>query len=167
MIGSRQRSLPDNIHHNRQTCMPTVGFETAISSVQRAQTGRPLRSASLPVWDLKRVNTAECEWQLRVRKLRTESGRCQLPYNWCTVRTQPIFYISGAQIRHVGQATKFCTWFPIFVGSQCVTCLNTSGLLVGGGGLGGFNPPEIPKFWQSRTGLLIERKMFSFSIPKS
>ena len=32
-----------------------------------------------------------------------------------------------------------------------------------GGGFGGFKPPtppEIPKFWQSRKGLEIERKMF-------
>jgi hypothetical protein len=28
-------------------------------------------------------------------------------------------------------------------------------------------PPEIPKFWQSRTGLQIERKMFSVPIPTS
>jgi hypothetical protein len=33
---------------------------------------------------------------------------------------------------------------------------------------GGFQtPPEIPKFWQSRTGLQIERKMFSIPIPTS
>jgi hypothetical protein len=38
------------------------------------------------------------------------------------------------------------------------------------GGVGVFKlppPPEIPKFWQSRTGLQIERKMFSFPIPTS
>ena len=37
------------------------------------------------------------------------------------------------------------------------------------GGLEGSNPPppEIPKFWQSRTGLQIERKMFSVPIPTS
>ena len=37
-------------------------------------------------------------------------------------------------------------------------------------GLGGFKPPppnEIPKFWESRTGLQIERKMFSVPIPTS
>ena len=28
-------------------------------------------------------------------------------------------------------------------------------------------PPEIPKFWQSRTGLQIEQKMFSVPIPTS
>ena len=37
-----------------------------------------------------------------------------------------------------------------------------------GGGLGVFNPPsEIPKFWQSRTWLQIERKMFSVPVPTS
>jgi hypothetical protein len=37
------------------------------------------------------------------------------------------------------------------------------------GGFGVFNPPppEIPKFWQSPTGLQIQRKMFSVSIPTS
>ena len=37
------------------------------------------------------------------------------------------------------------------------------------GGFGGFNapPPEIPKFWQIRTGLQIEQKMFSVPIPTS
>jgi hypothetical protein len=35
------------------------------------------------------------------------------------------------------------------------------------GGVWGFQtpPPEIPKFWQSRTWLQIERKMFSVPIP--
>jgi len=32
---------------------------------------------------------------------------------------------------------------------------------------GGSNTPEIPKFWQNRTGLQIERKMFSVPIPTS
>ena len=33
---------------------------------------------------------------------------------------------------------------------------------------GGSNPPpEIPKFWQSRTKLQIEQKMFSVPIPTS
>jgi hypothetical protein len=38
-----------------------------------------------------------------------------------------------------------------------------------GGGLGlqTPRPPEIPEFWQSRTGLQIERKMFSVPIPTS
>jgi hypothetical protein len=37
------------------------------------------------------------------------------------------------------------------------------------GGFGGFRPPlpEIPKFWQSRTGLQIERIMFSVPTPTS
>jgi hypothetical protein len=38
----------------------------------------------------------------------------------------------------------------------------------GGGGFGVFkHPPEIPKFWQSRARLQIERKMFSVPIPTS
>ena len=36
-----------------------------------------------------------------------------------------------------------------------------------GGGLGVQTLPEIPKFRQSRTGLQIERKMFSVPIPTS
>ena len=37
-----------------------------------------------------------------------------------------------------------------------------------GGGFGGFKPPpKIPKIWQSRTGLQIEREMFSVPIPTS
>ena len=34
-------------------------------------------------------------------------------------------------------------------------------------GGGGFNPPEIPKFWQSCIWLHIEQKMFSVPIPTS
>jgi len=36
-----------------------------------------------------------------------------------------------------------------------------------GGVWGGSKPSEIPKFLQSRTGLQIERKMFSVPIPTS
>ena len=35
------------------------------------------------------------------------------------------------------------------------------------GGVMVFNPREIPKFWQSRTGLQIEQKMYSVPIPTS
>ena len=45
-------------------------------------------------------------------------------------------------------------------------CLN-SGILRDGGRWDVQTPPEIPEFWRSRTGLQIERKMFSVPIPAS
>ena len=42
-------------------------------------------------------------------------------------------------------------------------CTSASSGVPRGGGLN--PPPEIPKFWQSRTGLQIERKMCSVPIP--
>jgi hypothetical protein len=46
------------------------------------------------------------------------------------------------------------------------TSLPFSGVPKGGGlGCSSPPPPEIPKFWQSRTRLEIERKMFSVPIP--
>ena len=43
--------------------------------------------------------------------------------------------------------------------------LGSSGVPMGGGWEVQNPPPEIPKFWQSRTRLQIERKMFSVIIP--
>jgi hypothetical protein len=67
-----------------------------------------------------------------------------------------------------GQVKFFLSPVKLCIGGLQQTAVSCSG--VPEGGFGVFNtppPPEIPKFWQSRNGLQIERKMFSVPIPTS
>jgi hypothetical protein len=70
-------------------------------------------------------------------------------------------YVDGVVVSSGADTTT--ALFDWFCGMEVVSQWRTEW------GFGGFKPPsaEIPKFWQSRTGLQIERKMFNVPIPTS
>ena len=145
-------NLPQSIR-NSYTCICTFPFQKIIHprnvsySVKRA-TGRcsqqhnfesRVRLSHLPGTCLKRGNISSLTFVF--------------PFTPTHMKRQGIVRVPDGPFR-----------YPI---NYFLLCFST--VAYRGGGVGGSNPPppEITKYWQSRTGLQIEQKMFSVPISTS